>query len=197
MPRAVTAIYRSLAAAALVREELERLGLARHAVTILPEDEPGSHRAAGGTAVGTPGGAFVAAVPPSGDVRPPGGSLDTAYAGGLHADAFDRLHDLHLPEEDTRIYQEAIRNGDVVVSVEVGDDADLARIQEVMRRPEEARDFGELAARAGGADFVPRRHPLGPGYDSRWAGRPDEAASTPQARAYARDAALAASRRGG
>jgi hypothetical protein len=43
------------------------------------------------------------------------------------------LHDLDLPEDDTRTYQQAIRNGDHVVSVEV-DDADAL--------------FAALAARA-------------------------------------------------
>jgi hypothetical protein len=49
----------------------------------------------------------------------------------------DRLHDLHLPDEDLRTYQHSVRRGDYVVSVEIDDDSKLALTQEVMRRPEE------------------------------------------------------------
>lgn len=200
MPRAVTAIYRAHATAALVRDELERLGLSRHAITVIPEGDGAPDPAAtgaGGTAVGTAGGAYMALVPPNGDAVPPGTYLDTAYAGGIHADAFDRLHDLHLPEEDTRIYQQAIRNGDVVVSVEVEEEADLARVEEIMRRPEEAHDLDALTSRSGGGAYEPRRRPLGPDHDERWAGRRDETVSSPYTRSYVRGAALASARRGG
>lgn len=52
------------------------------------------------------------------------------------SDYADRLHDLHLPEEDLRTYQHCVRRGDYVVSAEV-EDHDLERVKAVMRRPEE------------------------------------------------------------
>jgi len=53
----------------------------------------------------------------------------------------DELHDMHLPDNDLRTYQHCVRNGDYIVSVEV-DDEMVARVQEIMKRPEaEARDF--------------------------------------------------------
>ncbi len=135
MQRAVTAIYRSAAVADLVREDLERLGIARANITVLPG---------------------AATMPGATDA-----SLSTAGAQDLAGDAVDRLHDLDLPEDDTRTYQQALRNGDHVVSVQVDDDADLARIQEIMRRPEDAYDLDELDTRYGDAAYVPRRQGSG------------------------------------
>ena len=143
MQRAVTAIYRSYANATLVRQELERLGLGRHHVTILPDADVTS--------------------------RSDRTSADLE-------DAFDRLHDLNLPESDTRTYQHALRNGDYVVSVSADEDADLARIQEVMRRPEDAYDLDELNSRYSTADYAPRRQPGGMAAGA--SGRAESAAST-------------------
>ena len=198
MHRAVTAIYRSHAVAALVRDELERFGLPRHAITIIPEsleETDPANTGASGTAVGTTGGAFVATAPFSGAAFPVGTYVDTAYAGGLYADAFDRLHDLHLPQEDTRTYQQAIRNGDYIVSVEVNEEADIARIQEIMRRPEDAHDLDELSNRYSSATFEPRRQPLGETYDERWAGRYDKTRSSSHSRSYTREVPLGSARR--
>jgi hypothetical protein len=47
----------------------------------------------------------------------------------------DALHDLDLPEEDVRTYQHCVRRGDHVVSANV-DEEQVARVQEIMRRPE-------------------------------------------------------------
>ena len=52
------------------------------------------------------------------------------------SDYSDRLHALHLPEDDLRTYQHCVRRGDYVVSAEV-EDRDLDRVKAVMRRPEE------------------------------------------------------------
>ena len=159
MQRAVTAIYPSFATASLVREDLEQLGLGRHHVTVIPDGDRGATSfdtgASGtpGTAFGTSSGAFVAATPTYADANSGYSGADAAYG-----DAFDRLHSLDLPEEDTRVYQQAIRNGDYIVSVQVDDDADadLARIQEVMRHPEDAYDLDDLDTRYSGAEYVPR-----------------------------------------
>ncbi len=122
MQRAVTAIYPSHATATLVREELERLGLGRHHVTILPDSDTAGLSGQG-----------------SGDF---GGS-------------FDALHGLGLPEDDIRTYQQAIRNGDYVVSVSVDENTDLSQVQEIMRRPEDAYDLDDLDNRYSSADYVP------------------------------------------
>ena len=131
MQRAVTAIYRSHAVADLVREDLGRLGLARGNITVLPDSA-------------TMFGATDA-------------SFSTNASQDRVGEAIDSLHELDLPEDDTRTYQQALRNGDYVVSVEVDDDADLARIQEIMRRPEDAYDLDELDTRYSAATYAPRR----------------------------------------
>lgn len=100
-----------------------------------------------------------------------------------------------LPQDDTRTYQQAIRNGDYIVSVEVDEDTDLVRIQEVMRRPEEAHDLDELSERYSGARYEPRREPLGENYDERWASRYDQTRSSSHTRSYIRDAPLGSARR--
>lgn len=69
----------------------------------------------------------------------------------------ESLYDLGLPEEDIRIYRQALRNGDHVVSVEVEDDDDLSRVQEIMRRPEDAYGLGELDARYDDAEHIPHQ----------------------------------------
>jgi len=76
----------------------------------------------------------------------------TGTAGGL-----DDLYDLGLPDEDIRTYSQALQNGDYVVSVEVDDDTDLGRVQEIMRRPEGAYDLDELDTRYADADYTPRQ----------------------------------------
>ena len=78
---------------------------------------------------------------------------------GFAEDAIDRLHDLGLPEVDARTYQQALRNGDYVVSVEVDDDAHLAQVQEIMRRPENAYNLDELDTRYSAAEYMPPRQP--------------------------------------
>ena len=77
--------------------------------------------------------------------------------------AFDRLHDLDLPEDDTRTYQQALRNGDYVVSVSVDDGTDLAPIQDIMRRPEDAYDLDDLDTQYSAAEYTPRTSPTGLG----------------------------------
>lgn len=172
MRRAVTAVYRSFDAATLARSELERLGTGRRHVTILPDDEGGTTSAAAGSAqpadtppppLGTMGSAYVGMPPGAYVGMMPDYDVAAAaylYADTPHGDAFDQLHDLHLPEADTRIYQQAIRNGDTIISVEVDDGADLARIQEIMRRSEDGYDLDDLDTRYDSAEYVSRRQPL-------------------------------------
>ncbi|MFC5567085.1 YsnF/AvaK domain-containing protein [Rubellimicrobium aerolatum] len=85
------------------------------------------------------------------------GTVSGLATAETQEDAIDRLHDLGLPEPDARTYQQALRNGDHVVSVEVDDDSYLGRVQEIMRRPEDAYDLDELDTRYAGADYIPRR----------------------------------------
>lgn len=204
MRRAVTAIYRTYDVAALVRDELERLGIGRGHIHVIPDAERRSTSARAGT-VGAPG--TVVATPGTGTT--PGSDFTTttpryadtaaaytdaapAYsdADAPYADAFDDLHDLHLPESDTRVYQQAIRNGDYVVSVDLDDNADIARVQEIMRRPEDAYDLNDLDTRYGDATYAPRRQALREDYSNGMMGRRDDARSTPYSRYYDRDTPL-------
>lgn len=66
----------------------------------------------------------------------------------------DELHDLQLPEEDARTYQQAVRRGDYVVSANVDDDH-LDRVMEIMRRPEEMYDIDETEREFASSDYVP------------------------------------------
>jgi len=81
----------------------------------------------------------------------------TVLSGTAGTGGSDRLYDLGLPEEDIRTYQQALQNGDYVVSVEVDDDTHLSRVQDVMRRPEDAYDLDELDSRYADADYIPRQ----------------------------------------
>ena len=207
MHRAITAIYRTRDVAHLVRAELERLGLAQHHVSVIHKEERGAassgddasgdYGAPEGVtpAVSTPGGAFLG-VPPGAGMGM-GMSMGGAMAMPAYqdtdpalADALDELHDLHLPEEDTRTYQEAIRNGDYVVSVEVNEDADIAHIQEVMRRPEDAHDLDAFETSTRQADFAPRRRPPREGASEGMLARRVETQGSPRTREYVRELPL-------
>lgn len=99
------------------------------------------------TQLGIPGG-HITLIP---DAETAGGSENT---GAMSA----RLHDLGLPDEDTRTYDQAIRNGDAVLSVKVDDVTRLDRIKSVMRDPGSARDLDALDEEYRGAEYVPFRH---------------------------------------
>jgi hypothetical protein len=45
------------------------------------------------------------------------------------------LHDLELPQDDVRAYEDRVRGGDVLVSVQV-DEAMVGSVEEIMRSPE-------------------------------------------------------------
>ena len=69
----------------------------------------------------------------------------------------DDLHGLHLPEEEMRTYQQAVRRGDYVVSANVDDDDEtmLDRILEIMRRPEDSYDIDALDEEYRDAEYIP------------------------------------------
>ena len=205
MQCAVTAIYRTRDVAHLVRDELERLGLSRHHITVIHRDERGVASAETDTAggfgrsdgvtptVGTPGSAYMGVLPGAGMGMSPCGLAAMPVYRDIdlaHVEAFDELHDLHLPEEDTRTYQQAIRNGDYVVSVEADEEVDIARVQEIMRRPEGAYDLGELDTSYLDADYAPRRRPSREGTSEGMLGRRDDTQSSPYSRYYSRDMPL-------
>lgn len=101
----------------------------------------------------------------------------------------DQLHDLHLPEDDVRTYQQSVRRGDYVVSANV-DDHHVRRVQEIMRRPEaEAYDLdarsGEfrdevVIAHSGRANTI----------DASMRTQRDTDYTDPFVRSYSRDASL-------
>lgn len=154
MGRAVTAIYRTYEGAAQVRDELDRLGVERHRVKVLPDSPQtgvsggGATAGAAGTGRAAPEADFTVTEPRYADTVPAYTDAD-ADADASHQVALNELRRLNLPDADTRTYEQAIRNGDYVVSVEVGDDADTARIEEVMRRPGAVQDRVEGQRRPG------------------------------------------------
>lgn len=86
-------------------------------------------------------------------------SSEAATPGVRDADSHhERLDRLGLPDDDTRTYLHAVRNGDYVVSVDVDDAARLDRIRAVMRDPGHARDLDALDEEYRGAEYVPFRH---------------------------------------
>lgn len=100
--------------------------------------------------LGVPGG-HVHVIPDADDLAAAGTTRDITTHN-------QRLHDLDLPEDDTRTYQQAIRNGDYVLSVDVDDAERLDRIKALMRDPGEARNIDALDEEYRGADYIPFRH---------------------------------------
>jgi hypothetical protein len=100
-------------------------------------------------------------------------------AGGYREDRSytDRLHDLHLPDDDLRTYQQSVRRGDHVVSVELDDDTLLARVQEAMRRPEEETyDFERRSQEFSNEELIARSEARGtPAEEARGERDPDYA----------------------
>lgn len=114
MDFAVTAIYRSHAMARLVRNELERAGIGRDRITVLP------------------GARIVSNDAEADDSAPTPDSIE---------DALLRLEDLPLPDSDAGAVREALRNGGFLVCVSLADESDLDQVTELMDRPGEA--YGE------------------------------------------------------
>ena len=100
------------------------------------------------------------------------------------------LHDLHLPDDDLRTYQHSVRRGDYVVSAEVDEDQ-VARAQEIMRRPEEeAYNLDTREAEFRGEEVYPHSAGAGRTVDERRLGRRDPAHADPYSRTYHRDERL-------
>lgn len=102
----------------------------------------------------------------------------------------DRLHDLHLPDDDLRTYEQSVRRGDYVVSAEV-DAEQVGRVQGIMSRPEEeAHNLDQRSREFEGAELSPYSDPnSGRPSEGRLARRdPDHA--DPYTRSYTRDARL-------
>ena len=128
MPRIITALFEDRGAAERALQALIETGVARDRIAIVGE------RHATGTEVA-----------PS---RPPAPNEDVIAA----------LHDLDLPDEDTRLFQEGLRRGCALVSARVGSDAaeQAIRVLEMFdpvdldRRSEEwLRGAGAAGAREG------------------------------------------------
>ena len=102
----------------------------------------------------------------------------------------DQLHDLHLPDDDLRMYQQCVRRGDYVVSVEVDEDQ-VTRVQEIMRRPEdEAYDLNSTRGEFGDAELDPYSAPDSRRTNEDWRAEPDPAHDDPYTRSYRRNARL-------
>lgn len=128
----------------------------------------------------------------SGDIRVVPDMDDPVGADGQRADRThaDRLHDLHLPDDDLRTYQQSVRRGDYVVSAEV-DDSQVARVQEIMRRPEdEAYDLDQRSDEFRDAGLDPYSDPGMRATKDEWIGQRDAAHTDPFTRSYIRNARL-------
>ncbi|PRY93661.1 hypothetical protein BCF33_2542 [Hasllibacter halocynthiae] len=86
------------------------------------------------------------------------------------------LHRLHVPEEDMRTYQNAVRKGDYVVSVDLDGDEGAARVKEIMRRPEgEAYDIDAMDKLYAGTEYKPMTGADAYAADDRYLGTRDPA----------------------
>ncbi len=115
-------------------------------------------------------------------------STDASYD---YKDDLDDIHDLHLPEDDVRTYQNAVRRGDYVVSVNVDDEDYLSRVQEIMRRPEqEAYILDDVDREFAGADYTPYGRTRPANYDESWMGTRDATSDDRHTRLYQRRQAI-------
>jgi hypothetical protein len=99
----------------------------------------------------------------------------------------DKFHDLDLPDEDVLTYQSCVRRGDYVVSANVDED-DVARVQQIMRRPEaEAYDLDSRDAEFRGETIYPHSDSSRTAADLREKRRRDPTYTDPYLRSYRRD----------
>jgi hypothetical protein len=102
----------------------------------------------------------------------------------------DELHDLHLPDDDMRMYQQCVRRGDFVVSAEV-DESNLTHIQKIMRRPEdEAYNLNSASGDFDHAEIDPYSTPGKRRTDEDWRAERDPDAVDPYTRSYRRNSPL-------
>jgi hypothetical protein len=117
---------------------------------------------------------------------------DTPVAGGTREDRrySDKLHDLHLPDEDLKTYQHSVRRGDYVVSAEI-DDEHIGRVQEIMRRPEaEAHDLDKRSGDFQSEKLDPYSDPAGRRVDEGWSAERDIDHRDPYTRSYKRSSKI-------
>ena len=208
MQRSVTAIYRTHATASLVRDELKGLGIGAGHIEVIPDTDTGTAGTATSGQAGAPAGstgpmgtgagtAAGTGVPATGTAGMGTAGTGSAGMGADHDRHVDRIHDLGLPDDDTRTYQQAVRNGDHVVCVHL-DDADLlTRVQEVMRRPEDAYNLAELDDAYAHAPYEPRRTDAERGHTPGMTGTRDVDQGHPRLRSYSRQDPIAPRRSGG
>ncbi|SFG66913.1 hypothetical protein SAMN04488020_103142 [Palleronia marisminoris] len=102
----------------------------------------------------------------------------------------DQLHDLHLPDEDLRTYQQSVRRGDYVVSAEV-DENQVGRAKEIMRRPEgETHNLDQRSGEFEGETVDPYSDPDNRRTNADWAAERDHDHSDPYTRSYKRNTRL-------
>lgn len=102
----------------------------------------------------------------------------------------DQLHGLHLPDDDLRTYQQSVRRGDYVVSVEIDED-NLQRAQAIMRRPEEElHNLDTRGTEFGNESLIPHSEGEGSATNEDWRGRRDSDYTDPYTRSYLRNAPL-------
>lgn len=129
---------------------------------------------------------------PSGDIRVVPDQDDAAGGDSSRSrDGYsDQLHDLHLPDDDVRTYQQSVRQGDYVVSAEV-EEEQVDRAKEIMRRPEdETHNLDQRSDEFGAATLDPHSDPDNRRTNDRWVGRRDQEHSDPYTRSYTRDSRL-------
>ncbi len=104
----------------------------------------------------------------------------------------DAIHDLHLPEDDVRTYQQSVRRGDYVVSAEVDED-NLTRVQQIMRRPEvEAYNLETRGEEFRNEEIFADSRRGDQTANTGWAGKRDVSNDDPFARTYERNERLKA-----
>lgn len=116
---------------------------------------------------------------------------DDAVEPGAHRDNerhMDDLHDLDLPDDDLRTYQQSVRRGDYVVSVEA-DDEQVQRVQQIMRRPEaDAYDIDTRGSEFRDEELIARSADEHRGLEAERRAERDAASSDPYLRSYNRNA---------
>ena len=102
----------------------------------------------------------------------------------------DRLHDLHLPDDDVKTYQHSVRRGDYVVSAEV-DEGRIEHVKPIMSRPEEAHHMDQRSEEFHGSSLTPHSDPGSRTLNENWLARRDPAHADPYTRSYTRNERLA------
>ena len=97
------------------------------------------------------------------DVEPSHVRLIPSAPGEVNgsSDDMEALHGIGLSDDDVRVYQNAVRHGDTVVTAHV-DDEKAGLVEEAMRDPNHGLDVGALRARHADDQLIaPAGKPLG------------------------------------